>query len=222
MKYVLLTCATVTLAVAVAFQPSFAGSWLFWAPLLGAYAVLSALAIRHMLRAGTLAKKLVPRGGDLALGALIGGLLLLGTWFGRSHLAPMGAPQAAWLLRLYLQVGSPDALQRSVSLTALLLLLPLLEELVWRGLVLDELVKKLGRRRAWPLAALLYGLCHLPTVYLLRDNIAGPNPLVLFAALGAGLVWSFGANQLGRLTPIIVSHMAFTYFSAVQFRLPGM
>jgi hypothetical protein len=48
------------------------------------------------------------------------------------------------------------------------------------------------------------------------------NPLLVTAAVGCGLVWSFLAAQVGRLTPVMISHMAFTYFTIVQFRLPGL
>lgn len=222
MKYVALTCVLVTLAVGFAFQPSFAGTWYFWGGLSVPYIGLALLAIYRLQQQGVLAEKLSPRGGDLALGAAIAGVLLLATWLGRSTLAPPGSPGEGWLRHVYEEIGNPDALQRSLGLTALLLLIPLLEELVWRGMVLEELNLRLGSRRGWPVAAALYGLCHVPTVFLLRDEVAGANPLLLLAAFGAGLVWTFGANQLGRLPPIIVSHMAFTYFSAVQFRVPGM
>ncbi len=220
MKYVALTCVLVTLAIGVAFQPEHAGTWYFWAPLVLVYGALSLVALFRMQQVGSLAEKLMPRRGDVALGAVIAGLLILGTWIGRSTLAPVGTPSHGWLLRLYLQVGNPETLQRSVKYTALLLLIPICEELVWRGLVLGELKHALGPRKAWPLGALLYALCHIPTVFSLSDPVAGPNPLVLLAAVGAGLVWTFSANQFGRLAPVIISHMAFTYFSAAQFRMP--
>jgi drug/metabolite transporter (DMT)-like permease len=71
------------------------------------------------------------------------------------------------------------------------------------------------------LAALLYAGAHLPTLITLSDPTAGPNPLIVMAALACGIVWSFAAVILKRLPPVIFSHMAFTYFTAVQFRWPG-
>jgi hypothetical protein len=71
-------------------------------------------------------------------------------------------------------------------------------------------------------AALLYAATLLPTAVTLRDPVAGLNPLLPIAALGAGIVWSFEASLLKRLAPVALSHMAFTYFSAVQFHWPGM
>jgi uncharacterized protein len=57
-------------------------------------------------------------------------------------------------------------------------------------------------------------------VYSLRDPVAGPNPLLVMAAFGCGLVWTFLAGRFERLLPSIVAHLVFTYFSAVQFRWP--
>jgi membrane protease YdiL (CAAX protease family) len=93
---------------------------------------------------------------------------------------------------------------------------------VWRGLVLDRLAERFGSRRGWILSALCYSLSLAPTLFALRDPVAGLNPLLMIAALGCGIVWGFMAARFGRLFPAIFSHMAFTYFSAVQFRWPGM
>jgi membrane protease YdiL (CAAX protease family) len=86
--------------------------------------------------------------------------------------------------------------------------------------VLDELTQRFGTRRAWPLAALCYGVTALPTLVTLRDAAAGYNPLLLTAAIGCGLVWSFLARLKGRLPPVVIAHGLFTYFSLVQFRWP--
>lgn len=95
----------------------------------------------------------------------------------------------------------PDIVQRSIVYTSLLVLIVICEELVWRSMVLGELTERFGTRRAWPLAALCYGLTALPTLYTLRDPLAGLNPLLVTAALGCGIVWSFLASFKGRLVP---------------------
>jgi membrane protease YdiL (CAAX protease family) len=220
MKRVLLVVLLLTAANAFAFRDVFAGSPLFFVSLAVPYAALSALALHHHWDRGTLLERLTPRWGDLSIGALSAMLLLLASWRGRSWLAPSGTPRQAWLYRLYIQLGDPDVIQHSLALTAAVLLIPVAEELVWRGLVLDLLTEQFGKRRAWIVASLLYALSLCPTIYALRDPIAGPNPLLPTAALGAGLVWSFLAARFGRLSPVAVSHMAFTYFTAVQFRWP--
>jgi hypothetical protein len=218
MRLVLLVVIVLLAANGFALRPSLAGSAEMWL----AYTVLSAIALYAMWNDGTLVERLSPRWGDISLGAITAIVLLVASWGARAALAPAGSPQNAWLLHIYLQIGSPDRIQRSVELTLLVVLVPVLEELVWRGLVLDRLGDRFGQRRGWPLAALLYAVALLPSVFLLADPAAGPNPLLIVAALGCGIVWSFMASIGGRLPPVIISHVAFTYFSALQFRWPGM
>jgi CAAX protease family protein len=205
---------------AAAFRPALADSaafyWWFGVP----HFVLAAFAVHALAKSGKLSARVTPRAGDLSIGALTGFALLAASWGARSVLTPTGTPRQIWLLRLYLQLGDPDKLQHSVFLTGALCAIVLAEELVWRGLVLEELTERLGTRRGWLVAALLYALAALPTVYLTGDGIAGPNPLLVLAAFGCGLVWTFLAGRFGRLLPGAVSHLVFTYFSAVQFRWP--
>jgi len=221
MRLIALVVLGVAAANAFAFRPAIAGSYQFWAAVGLPYLVLAGLAIYVMWDQGTLADKLRPRWGDLSIGAVTAMVLLFGSWAGRALLAPISEPRHGWLLRVYLQVGDADHIQRSIGLTLAVITIPILEELVWRGLVLSELEARFGTRRAWPLAALLYALAHVPTVITLADPVAGPNPLLVLAALACGIVWSFSAVILKRLPPVIFSHMAFTYFTAVQFRWPG-
>ena len=85
---------------------------------------------------------------------------------------------------------------------------------------MGRVMQRYGDRRSWPLSAVLYSLSLLPTAFTLRGP-AGLNPILPLAALGCGLVWGFMGRLFGRLPPLIISHMIFTYFAAVQFRLPG-
>ena len=186
------------------------------------YVVLVALALHKMWSDGTLVDLLTPRWGDLSIGALSMMGLLFASWAARKVLSPVGTPRQAWLFRVYLQLGNPEHLQRSTGYTLLILLVCAAEEVVWRGMVLGDLTQRFGRRAALPLSALAYGFAALPTLWLLRDPVAGLNPLLVTAAVGCGLVWSFLASLTGRLSPVMISHMAFTYFTIVQFRLPGL
>lgn len=208
--------------MAYSFSESRAGSWLFWLGVSLPYVFLVALALHKMWDEGTLVGLLTPRWGDLSIGAtsMIG--LLFASWAARRVLTPAGTARQAWLFRIYLQLGNPEHLQRSTGYTLLILAICIAEELVWRGMVLNELTRRFGRRAALPLSALAYGFAVLPTLWLLRDPVAGLNPLFITAAVGCGLTWSFLASVVGRLAPVMISHMAFTYFTIVQFRLPGM
>jgi len=222
MRLVALVVVVLLAANGFALRPSLAGSAEMWLVLASAYVVLSAVALYAMWNDGTLVERLAPRWGDISLGAITAIVLVVASWGARAALAPAGSAQSAWLLRVYLQIGPPERIQRSVELTLLVMLVPALEELVWRGLVLGRLTDRFGQRRGWPLAALLYAAALLPSVFLLADPAAGPNPLLIVAALGCGIVWSFMASIGGRLSPVIISHVAFTYFAALQFRWPGM
>jgi membrane protease YdiL (CAAX protease family) len=220
MKRTLLTTALITAAMAFAFRLELAGSPGFWAALAVPYAALAALALHKLWDEGALVDVLSPRWGDLSLGALTAAVLLLASFGARAVLAPAGSTRQAWLLRIYAQIGDTDVVQRSVLYTAVLLFIVVCEELVWRSMVLDELSERFGSRRGWPLAALCYGITALPTLYTLRAPIAGLNPLLITAAVGCGIVWTFLASIKGRLVPVIVAHGVFTYFSLVQFRWP--
>src|SRR5690606_9545040 len=154
------------------------------------------------------------------IGAITGLVLLVGSWLGRATITPAGSDEQAWVLYVYLMVGDPAVVQSSVLVILALLAIATLEEIVWRAMVLDQLMQRYGDRRSWPLSAVLYSLSLLPTAFTLRGP-AGLNPILPLAALGCGLVWGFMGRLFGRLPPLIISHMIFTYFAAVQFRLPG-
>jgi len=219
---VLLTLALTFAGMAYSFSEARAGNPSFWLGVSLPYLILVALALYKMWDEGTLVDLLTPRWGDLSIGALSMIGLLFASWAARKILSPLGSPRQAWLFRIYLQLGNPEHLQRSTAYTLLILAICAAEEIVWRGMVLGDLTQRFGRRAALPLSALAYGFATVPTIWLLRDPIAGPNPLFITAAIGCGLVWSFLAAQLGRLTPVVISHMAFTYFTIVQFHLPGL
>ena len=220
MRVVLGVLLCTALGTAIAFRPEFGGTWKFWATLFGVYGALAAYAIYRMWDEGIVRDVFRLKGGDFAIGALSALALLVGAELVKPLVAPPGTEEYAWLAYVYLIVGDPMALQKSLVLTAALLTIAAAEEVVWRALVLDQLMQWLGDRRAWPLSAALYSLSLLPTAFLL-EGPAGPNPLLPLAALGCGFVWGFMANVFRRLPPLIVSHMVFTYFTATQFRLPG-
>lgn len=221
LTFTLISLVVSTAAMTFAFRLELAGTPTFWFALLIPHALLAVVAVKRLWDDGALLDVLGPRWGDLSLGVVTGALLLLASFGARAVLAPAGSTRLAWLFRVYAQVGDPDLVQRSVVYTSALFLVVICEELVWRSLVLDELTARFGTRLAWPLAALCYGLSALPTLYTLRDPLAGYNPLLVTAALGCGIVWSFLASIKGRLIPVIIAHAVFTYFSLVQFRWPS-
>jgi membrane protease YdiL (CAAX protease family) len=220
LKRTWLALIVTTATMAFAFRLELAGSPLFWVALGLPYLALAGLALHKLWSEGALLDVLSPRWGDFSLGFLTAAVLLLASVGARALLAPAGSTRLGWLFRIYAQIGDPDVVQRSFIYTGVLLLIVICEELVWRSMVLDELTERFGTRRAWPIAALCYAVTTLPTLYTLRDQFAGLNPLLVTAALGCGIVWSFLARLKGRLVPVIIAHGVFTYFSLVQFRWP--
>lgn len=213
---VVLVAAAMTLAM----QPSMSGSPLALLSLGLPYFVLSVLGILYLRREGTLSDKLRPRSGDLTFGALVTVMLFFGAIAGRKILAPHGSIREAWVMRVYLQIGDPELLQqRMLGVSIAVAVVAALEELAWRGLIYALVEERFGTRRAWPVTAVLYAAAHLPTVVLLRDPYAGPNPLIVIAALGCGLVWGLIVARTGRLPVAMFSHVLFTWCVAVQFPL---
>jgi uncharacterized protein len=215
-----LAAALVAAAVSIAMRGALSGSVVAFLVLAAPYTVLTVLAVLYMKREGNLGEKLRPRAGDLTFGALITVMLFFGAMAGRKFLAPHGSVRDGWIIRIYLQIGDPEVLQhRIVAVSLAVGLVAVLEEISWRGLIFSLLEERLGTRRAWPATAVLYAAAHLPTMLLLRDPFAGPNPLIVLAALGCGLVWGLTVARTGRLPVAIISHALFTWCVAVQFPL---
>ena len=184
------------------------------------YAIFTVLAILRMKRDGTLSDSLRPRSGDVTFGGLVAVMLFFGALAGRMFLAPHGSVREAWIVRVYLQVGDPEMLQRHMLVLSLAVgAVAILEEISWRGWVYPILEERFGTRRAWPATAVLYATAHIPTMFVLSDPFAGPNPLVVLAALGCGLVWGLVVARMGRLPVAIISHALFTWAVVLQFQL---
>lgn len=211
--------AFVALAMFVGMRPSVAGSpMVLFAPLVP-YLALSTAAVLQMRRDGTVSSKLRPRSGDLSFGALAAAMLYFGAVAGRELFSPRGSVREAWVARIYRQVGiSPELSNHHVVVISIaIILVAALEEISWRGFVFSLLEERLGTRIAWPATALLYAAAHLPTVMLLTEPFAPPNPLVVLTALGCGLVWGLIVARTGRLPVAILSHVLFTWGVIVVF-----
>lgn len=217
MKIPLFVTAVVAVAVGFSFRERVAGTGAMWLGICGAYALLSAFALYRLYDDGTLLDVFRFRQGDVTVGVVTAGLAYGGAWVFERFFLNTAAPRLAWLLRIALQIGVG---RLSPVKTGLIIVgLALAEELVWRGLVLSALAERFGTRKAWPIAAVLYAVAHVPSIFTLADSYVGPNPLLVVAALGCGLVWSFTASLVGRLPPVVVSHAVFSYF-AIATLLP--
>jgi membrane protease YdiL (CAAX protease family) len=217
---VAVAAALVAAAMTIAMQPAMSGSPLALVVIGAPYLLLSILGILYLRREGTLGEKLRPKSGDLTFAALVTVMLFFAAIAGRKFLAPHGSVREGWVMRVYLQIGDPELMQQKVLAASLAIgAVAMLEELAWRGLIYNLVEERFGTRRAWPVTAALYAAAHLPTVILLRDPFAGPNPLIVLAALGCGLVWGLIVARTGRLPVALFSHALFTWCVAVQFPL---
>jgi membrane protease YdiL (CAAX protease family) len=162
------------------------------------------------------------RSGDFTRGFAAAGLLFASAWGFMRVVAPVGSDRESWLARLYLQLGDPSTLKKNVVFVVIaIVVMSIAEELVWRGLVTSLLEDLVGSRRAWVWAAVLYAIAHVPTLWALRDPVAGLNPVLPAAALAAGLVWGFMARRFERLLPGIFAHVLFDWAVLMMFRLWG-
>lgn len=213
---------TVALAAHFGFEVSRAGRPSFFLSIGGPTVVLAVLAALRAKSDGVLKSWLSVRSGDFTRGFVAAAVLFGGCYAFTKLVAPPESARASWLARLYLQVGDPTELRKNLGMVVLaIIVVSIAEELVWRGLVVSLLEEKIGSRRAWVWAAVLYAVAHLPTAWALRDPVAGPNPVVVLAALAAGLLWGGMARRFERLLPGIFSHVLFDWTVIMMFRLWG-
>ena len=189
-----------------------------WVALVGVQVPTALVALRELVKEGEWRARLEPRWGDLTIAALTAGGMLLFLRLGVYVASPMGGRIRGWLEAAYAQVGSSAWVEEHWgAMLGAVVVLAVLSELSWRGLVLRRLEQRLGSRRAWPVTGLLYGLSYLPTMWLLSDQGA-VNPVVPLAACLAGSMWSFVALRFDRLMPAILSHGLFLWFVIAQLR----
>lgn len=214
--------ATIAIANSFAFQLERAGQLTFVVVLAAPLVVFAGYAVARAYRDGVLKDLLTVRSGDFSRGFAAAGVLF-GLAYGAGRIfAAQGSPRESWLARVYLQIGDPTTLRKNVGLVVLaMVVLAIAEELVWRGLVVSLLEEKIGTRRAWVWAAVLYALAYAPAAFRLADPVAGANPLVPLAALGAGLLWGGMARRYERLLPSVFSHVLFLWTVLMMFRLWG-
>lgn len=217
--WVALALLVTALATAFAFRPDHAGTPTFVVTILAASALLAALALVTAHRDGDLVDWLKPKWGDFSGGAVTALVLFAAAYGIVKALAPDGSVRQAWLLRLYLQMGSPEILrEKAVLVGSAIVLFAVTDGLVWRGLVPGALAARFGSRRAWIVAGALYGVAYLPAALMLREGGAGPNLLLVAGALSTG--WILGATTrfFRHLVPGIIGHALFAWFALMTYR----
>jgi uncharacterized protein len=213
---------SIAIAVHFAFDPARAGKSSFFLIIAIPNVIIAILGVLRAKHDGVLKEWFRVRSGDFTRGFAAAALLFGGSYAFSRVVAPDTSPRVAWLARLYLQLGDPADLRKNVALVVVaLIVMAVAEELVWRGLVVGLLEEQIGSSRAWIWSAVLYAVAHLPTIWALRDNKVGMNPIIILAALSCGLVWGFMARRFERLLPGIFSHVLFDWTVVMMFRLWG-
>lgn len=216
---VALACGLTAAAAAVAFRPEYTGRPTFVVVLLGASATLAVLGILKARYDGELKTWLKPRWGDFTGGAVTAAILFALAYVLAKILAPEGSPRAAWLFRLYLQMGALELLRdKAAGVAQVLFVFAITDAIAWRGLVPSLIAERVGSRTAWIWTGALYGLSYLPAAYVLRVDGAGPNMLLAATALATGLVLAANARYFQRLVPGMIAHLLFAWFSLMTFR----
>lgn len=195
----------------------------FWSIIGGPTVLLGAFAAAWARRETLLGEWLTPRWGDFTRG-LFGAAALFGlAWAFVRLVAPVGSPREIWLVSLYNHIGDPQVLHaRGAAVASAIVVSALAEEMVWRGLVTRLLAEKVGSRAAWVWAAVLYAAAYAPSAFVMT-GAAGPNPVLVLAALGGGLLWGAMARAFGSLVPSALSHALFDWAVVMMFPLwnPG-
>ncbi len=212
----------VMVATGLGFQLAYGATPLFWLIVGVPILALAAYAAFRLGRDGELSDLMRPSWGDFTKG-VFGAVVLyaLAVAFVRI-VTPPGSGRDAWLMRVYLQFGDPSEMRAHLFVLGFAIcIVSAAEEIIWRGFVTRLLAERVGSHRAWVYASLLYALAHAPTLWALGDPRLGPNPVVVVAALGGGLVWGGMARSYGRLPPVMLAHAAFDWCVIVAWRLWG-
>jgi len=163
----------------------------FWVGMTAATALLGAYTL--VVQRRSLARLFRPTWRFIVVGAvhavLLYALSRLGVWIMATFFGwVMPQIQAIYATRTQL-----DA--RTIAALLVLVIAPM-EEVFWRGLVLDRLLAVYPARRALAASIALYCGVHVWAL----------NPMLLVAALVLGAHWSYLYLRFGSLVPGLVSH----------------
>ncbi|MEK8130391.1 CPBP family intramembrane glutamic endopeptidase [Paenibacillus filicis] len=124
----------------------------------------------------------------------------------------LGAASSLWMylfdpfnLRVLLANWGFSGSGRPLLIVVLIVLNPVLEELYWRGYVLQELKRKMSSLAAIGVSSLFYTVYHLLLVVPIFKPPFGW--LAGLAVFGAGLVWGWMRVRSGSLLGAILCHL---------------
>lgn len=161
----------------------------FWDMMTPAVAILGGIALVR----GSAARLGRPTADDVGRGVL-SAAVLYGVFLIGNIVAPHVIPGASG------DIGAVYGIRTGTSLTlvalALLLVVGPGEVVFWQGLIESVWIKRFGRARGWLLTTLVYAGIHLWSM----------NPMLVVAALVAGLAWGGLYARGWSLWSLIVSH----------------
>jgi membrane protease YdiL (CAAX protease family) len=215
-----LVTGVVGAAAGLAFAAPRMGSPSVWWIILIPNALFAGFGVYRLVQDREARAVLAPKWGDVSLG-FVTAVGMFAVFYLGARLAVYPSPMAsAWLRRVYDQFGSHGAPALHGARVGLaIVVVATAEELTWRVLVMRTLAERIGRQRAWIYAALLYAAAHVPTLWALRTTAGVLNPLIVVAALVAGLAWGGMTRATGRVVPAIVSHALFDWAVLMMFPL---
>jgi membrane protease YdiL (CAAX protease family) len=220
---VAMVVCVVAIATFFGFQPERSGTIAFWVIVGTPTVILAAMGAWRAHLEDDLAEWVKPRWGDFSRAFFAAAVMYGGAYAFARMFAATGSPREIWLVSLYAQLGDPRLLQKYAPAVGIAIVVTATaEEILWRGAVTRILEEHLGSQRAWIASAVLYALAHAPTMWSLRVPGASLNPLLVVAALGAGLVFGAMARHFGRLAPGIIAHALFDWVVVMMFPLWGL
>jgi len=148
-------------------------------------------------------------GGFVVIVCWLGALNLLTQLIARLIEAPM--PQVAHEL-LERMVTTPSPAARWIMIASAVLIAPLLEEIIYRGLVQTTLLELFGRGRRWAVilaGSLLFTVVHLSAIGPASDAGALAMVSVLATLFLLALALGFIYERTGSLWPCVLIHVLF-------------
>jgi membrane protease YdiL (CAAX protease family) len=133
-----------------------------------------------------------PRGALLSLVALLAGAVIVTSEI-QNVVQALWPPSAAFLDSMRQVLIPAEALEKAIALPLAGLLVPVVEEILFRGVIQNGFVSRFGPAAGIGLSSLLFAVYHL-------------NPWQAFSALALGALFGWVTHRAGSLRPAITLH----------------
>lgn len=193
MRLTALVATVVMIAVWAALMSRFGGANVY--AVMGPYAacVIVIAPVLAKLQGSVQHRWLVARPRDLAFGAAVGVAMTVAT-YPAFRLATALFPSLEASVESLYAAASTHSLASAVAWTVLIIVA---EEVLWRGLVLDELDERLPRVASSTLSVGSYALAQL----------GSGSFIVLLLALVCGALWTWQRRATGSIVAPLIAHL---------------